>query len=27
MKKVIDGYIHYYNHESTKGKLNWKSPV
>lgn len=23
----IEGYIHYYNHERMKRKLNWQSPV
>lgn len=27
LKQSIDGYIHYYNHERMKRKLNWQSPV
>lgn len=27
LKQAIDGYIHYYNHERMKRKLNWQSPV
>lgn len=27
LKQAIDGYIHYYNFERMKGKLNWQSPV
>lgn len=27
LKQAIDGYIHYYNHERMKRKLDWQSPV
>ncbi|HBM6285532.1 DNA integrase [Enterococcus faecium] len=27
LKQAIDGYIHYYNHERMKRKLNWQSLV
>lgn len=27
LKAAIDDYIHYYNHERIKEKLNWQSPV
>lgn len=27
LKQAIEDYIHYYNHERIKGKLNWQSPV
>lgn len=27
LKQAIEDYIHYYNHERMKGKLNWQSPV
>ncbi|NAA54018.1 IS3 family transposase, partial [Enterococcus faecalis] len=27
LKQTIDDYIHYYNHERMKEKLNWLSPV
>ena len=27
LEKAITDYIHYYNHQRTKQKLNWLSPV
>ncbi len=27
LKTAIETYIDYYNHEGTKEKLNWKSPI
>ena len=27
LKEAIDRYMHYYNHERMKSKLNWQSPV
>lgn len=27
LKEAIDRYVHYYNHERMKSKLNWQSPV